>query len=54
MLDDGRAENFEAERAEALRPTAPGPNGVRLVGRERRPPVARTAPAPASAASFPR
>ncbi len=47
MLDEGRAETFAVERAEALDPATTHPTGVRLVGGERRPRVPRVAPTPA-------
>ncbi len=47
MLDEGRAETFAVERAEALDPATTRPTGVRLVGGERRPRVPRVAPTPA-------
>jgi NifU-like protein len=47
MLDDGRAETLLASRPEAPVASEPSPKRVRLVGLERRPSVARPAPAPA-------
>jgi NifU-like protein len=47
MLDIGRAEALEAGAAEAPVASDLNPQGVRLVGLDRRPSVARTAPTPA-------
>jgi NifU-like protein len=47
MLDEGRAENLEAGFPEASAAPDVSRRSVRLVGLDRRPSVARTAPAPA-------
>jgi NifU-like protein len=47
MLDDGRAETLQAGVVEAAVAPDRNPQRVRLVGLERRPSVARTAPTPA-------
>ena len=46
MLDSGRAETLEAGGAEARGARDLAPQRVRLVGLDRRPSVARTAPSP--------